>query len=420
MLRIIKESKPAWVIGENVTGIINMELDTVLSDLEGEGFEAIPFVIPACGINAWHRRNRVWILGFNQRNWDVAHGRGEKSDRVSCISREESKKAGNITARGFTADTTSGEHGQHPSEQKGRSKVDGYNTTSSRKQNTLTDTTGKRGGRIRDKGKAQGASRGDELSGELRGIHGTGKEHIITDSISMAAGAKRGGVSGTGGKTEGEAQKRDWWQVEPGVDRAFHGLSCKLDENITENERKRSNQILRILWEIVEAQDLQWKVRGLNSLQKEEILQSYLWELQEGTDTSYYLSFKSKEAFEGFLRSLWFIEKAGSPSYRPESEEQYTEQYTDALQIMSRLLAYISEKRGTDDSWKDAFTGTDVWGTEGKWEWGVPRVVESEKGRVDRLKGLGNAIVPEIAYIFFMMIRQIETEMQKAEVKRQK
>src|SRR3990167_716222 len=65
MLRVIKEVRPPWVIGENVAGIVNMELDTVLSDLEGAGFEAIPFIIPACGINYDHRRNRVWIIAHS-------------------------------------------------------------------------------------------------------------------------------------------------------------------------------------------------------------------------------------------------------------------------------------------------------------------------------------------------------------------
>ena len=32
------------------------------------------------------------------------------------------------------------------------------------------------------------------------------------------------------------------------------------------------------------------------------------------------------------------------------------------------------------------------------WEDGVPRVVAQEKDRVNRLKALGNAIVPQVAY----------------------
>lgn len=60
--RLIREIKPNWVIAENVAGHINMGLDEVLSDLEGEGYTWQPFIIPACAINAPHRRDRVWIV----------------------------------------------------------------------------------------------------------------------------------------------------------------------------------------------------------------------------------------------------------------------------------------------------------------------------------------------------------------------
>jgi DNA (cytosine-5)-methyltransferase 1 len=65
MFRVIKEARPAWVLGENVAGIIPMELDNVLSDLEGIGYACRPFVIPACAVDARHRRDRVWIVGAN-------------------------------------------------------------------------------------------------------------------------------------------------------------------------------------------------------------------------------------------------------------------------------------------------------------------------------------------------------------------
>ena len=61
-LRIIQEVRPPWVIGENVSGIINMELDQVLSDLEGENYSHQSLIIPACAVNAPHRRDRVWII----------------------------------------------------------------------------------------------------------------------------------------------------------------------------------------------------------------------------------------------------------------------------------------------------------------------------------------------------------------------
>src|SRR5262245_11546836 len=67
MLRVIQESKPHWVLAENVAGIVNMELDGVLSDLEGEGYECQAFIIPACAIDARHRRDRVWIVGHAEQ-----------------------------------------------------------------------------------------------------------------------------------------------------------------------------------------------------------------------------------------------------------------------------------------------------------------------------------------------------------------
>ena len=62
MLRIISEVRPTWVIGEHVIGIVKMELDSILSDLEGEGYQTRAFIIPACGIDAPHKRDRVWII----------------------------------------------------------------------------------------------------------------------------------------------------------------------------------------------------------------------------------------------------------------------------------------------------------------------------------------------------------------------
>ncbi len=64
MLRVIKELQPSWVLGENVPGIINLALDEVLASLEAAGYEATAFDIPAAGVGAWHRRNRVAILGY--------------------------------------------------------------------------------------------------------------------------------------------------------------------------------------------------------------------------------------------------------------------------------------------------------------------------------------------------------------------
>lgn len=64
MLRVIEELRPRWVLGENVPGIIGLALDTVLSDLETCGYTAQAFVVPACGVDAPHRRDRVAIVAY--------------------------------------------------------------------------------------------------------------------------------------------------------------------------------------------------------------------------------------------------------------------------------------------------------------------------------------------------------------------
>jgi DNA (cytosine-5)-methyltransferase 1 len=66
MLRVIREVKPTWVIAENVRGLLSIDNGVVFEDccasLEAEGYAVQPFVIPACAVNAPHRRDRVWIV----------------------------------------------------------------------------------------------------------------------------------------------------------------------------------------------------------------------------------------------------------------------------------------------------------------------------------------------------------------------
>jgi DNA (cytosine-5)-methyltransferase 1 len=77
MLRAIREINPTWVVGENVYGIVNwndgLVFHEVQTDLEAEGYSVQPIVIPACAVNAPHRRDRIWFIAnangeANQRN----------------------------------------------------------------------------------------------------------------------------------------------------------------------------------------------------------------------------------------------------------------------------------------------------------------------------------------------------------------
>ena len=69
MLRAIEEIQPRWVVGENVLGLVNwnggLVFEEVQADLEAKGYEVQPFILPAVGVNAPHRRNRVWFVAQN-------------------------------------------------------------------------------------------------------------------------------------------------------------------------------------------------------------------------------------------------------------------------------------------------------------------------------------------------------------------
>ncbi len=70
MYRLIETVRPRWVLAENVAGHISMGLDDVLADLEAAQYAWWTFVIPACAVDARHRRDRVWIVAHAGRQRD--------------------------------------------------------------------------------------------------------------------------------------------------------------------------------------------------------------------------------------------------------------------------------------------------------------------------------------------------------------
>ena len=85
--RLIQEIRPTWIIGENVFGIINLFIDSVLSDLESAGYRHETLIIPACAVNAPHRRERVWIVAHSA-------GIGLQGSRLTGNSHGSSRKNG--------------------------------------------------------------------------------------------------------------------------------------------------------------------------------------------------------------------------------------------------------------------------------------------------------------------------------------
>lgn len=91
MLRAIREIKPTWVVGENVRGLVNwsggLVFEQVQADLEAEGYEVLPFLLPAAGVGAPHRRDRIWFIAYRSdtRNETVC-GQKISTDRSESSS----------------------------------------------------------------------------------------------------------------------------------------------------------------------------------------------------------------------------------------------------------------------------------------------------------------------------------------------
>ena len=75
MLRIIREAAPAYVVGENVRGLTNWNggvvFEEVCLDLEAAGYEVWTGILPAAGVGAPHRRDRVWFVAHADRGADL-------------------------------------------------------------------------------------------------------------------------------------------------------------------------------------------------------------------------------------------------------------------------------------------------------------------------------------------------------------
>lgn len=80
MLRAIREIKPKYIVGENVLGLLSwnggLVFEEVQADLEIEGYEVQPVILPACAVNAPHRRERIWFVAYSNECT-------EKSSRTS-------------------------------------------------------------------------------------------------------------------------------------------------------------------------------------------------------------------------------------------------------------------------------------------------------------------------------------------------
>jgi len=122
MLRIIKEQKPTWVVGENVSGLVKLGLDEILDEMEDQGYSTRTFNIPAFSVGAPHQRQRLWIIGHLG---DPEHNGSPTPERQRGLLKqpEEPKKQISI----WESEGTSGASGDvaNPDNEGVRSRIGG-------------------------------------------------------------------------------------------------------------------------------------------------------------------------------------------------------------------------------------------------------------------------------------------------------
>jgi DNA (cytosine-5)-methyltransferase 1 len=224
MFRLVQELRPTWVIGENVGGHIKLGLDTVLENLESEGYSARTFSISASSIGANHKRERVWIIANLADSQRL--GRTEGTKKSEELTREESSDQSDNRSEGRIqfkpsedmADSNTG-HGEQQNQE-----VCSRGNASNSSSEYVADSESKRtrednqrlwsrtertsGGQTTDVADSEGSNRNEH---EINREHGKASSQEI-----FGNGSSISGVSA-------------WWSVEPDVGRVAHGVPNRVD-----------------------------------------------------------------------------------------------------------------------------------------------------------------------------------------------
>lgn len=213
MVRVIKELRPTWIVGENVAGIVRMALPDILSELEACGYRTRTFLVPACAVGARHRRYRVAIVGYSEHNGLSSAEIDGGTQKTGGGEQEGKKKAGEFAGKGKPGN----------SQNVGR-------TESERTGETLANTAGER---------LEGTT-GTKLQGKRHGFTASDKD--VSDTGNRSRDVRRDGEFPTIKETErtgcdigGRAQEhepRERWTAESVLGGVADGISSGVDGNL--------------------------------------------------------------------------------------------------------------------------------------------------------------------------------------------
>jgi DNA (cytosine-5)-methyltransferase 1 len=239
MFRIIKAFKPRYVIGENVRGIVNIQegvvFETVCTDLESEGYEVQPFIIPAAGVGAPHRRERVWIIANRERS-NVVNTVG--NDERQKISRSDEETRG-IQEEHRTEHSTTGQSSRTSAIRNGDNGYEnvaytengrGQPSQSERWQGTERGSIN-RGGIER---------KGQDLGTNVENPNNNGLEGRLSETRNQAITGKESSVNGSE-DTDNSSRRSDGGgdQSQPRINGAVQGLRDGNEEELTRATRVR-------------------------------------------------------------------------------------------------------------------------------------------------------------------------------------
>jgi DNA (cytosine-5)-methyltransferase 1 len=256
MFRIIKTFKPKFVIGENVKGLINIQdgvvFETVCTDLESEGYEVQAFNIPAAGVGAPHRRERIWILATNVANSISDNEREQvtRGDEEEKRIQEEHRE--NDSSSRFFGGTSAIRNSDNGHEVMANTNTGFSNGTEEEIQSrgkTLNPSSAGRGVEdvanpesLRSRGGnrekcgteewkfQQSEQEGSSIRSETEGRSSQDRTNVANTESSIGYELQ---VDTRDGKFETQEIPRDgsslrregsWWDVEPDVGRVAHGI----------------------------------------------------------------------------------------------------------------------------------------------------------------------------------------------------
>ena len=431
IFRIIACKRPTWCVFENVYGHVALGLDKVLADLESEGYSTRTFIVPACGKDAPHRRDRLWIIArlvgdtsSNGRN-EIGSDKNQRSTFGQSEEggmQEPSGRSSSVSSRPtIMADSESGGRGRNGDldETQGSSQSDATQSDSFGGISSRPDIVGnsEHDGSLAteigrsDEENARGSEEGSETTEQSSGASGSrhdetlSRPDIVADSESERAGKNneriRSGISRTSrGKGSVRAEEHDVADTESERYRGGSG-------------EERGDEQRVVFTSEQEGSSVGSEVEGRSSSCGEDVADTTSLGSQEH---GYSKSGKSVEGSQN-------VADTDSGDERGREKPRQSEGDTSRERISDGSFDVAdSDDEGSqggihrgENSERQSFDGhsgrsrsthrqpeQDFWAVEpdvGRVAHGIPR-------RVDRLKGLGNAIVPQISMQIGLAIKE--------------